>query len=81
MANEASRLNRVTFPGLQSDESRSWSVYVAELIGTLRSDFVSTQFVASGLKLQISVTKDESAGKVAGLQKNIVEYFIRPNRN
>lgn len=48
---------------------------VAELIGTLRSDFVSTPFVASGLKLQISVTKDESAGKVAGLQKKFGRIF------
>jgi hypothetical protein len=47
----------------------------AELIGTLRSDFVSTQFVTSGMKLQISVSKNESAGKVAGLQNKYGRIF------
>jgi hypothetical protein len=40
-----------------------------ELFGTLRSDFVSTPFVSESLRIKIGVSKDESAGKIAGLQK------------
>lgn len=64
------------FPGGYAEMKRAVGRPPVELFGLLRNDFVNTNVTGQGMKVQISVSSQENAGKAEGVQKKYGKLFL-----